>query len=42
MVCGDLIEMSPPYDIIGATTIVGPHIATELCYLVPCNKRNYL
>ena len=42
MVCGDILEMSPPYDTTGATAIVGPHIAMEMCCLALCNKRNYL
>ncbi len=40
MVGGDVVEVSPPYDTMGATAIAGAHVAMELCCLALWNKRD--
>lgn len=39
MVGGDIVEVSPPYDTMGATAVAGAHVAMELCCLALWNKR---
>lgn len=38
MVGGDIVEVSPPYDTMGATAVAGAHVAMELCCLALWNK----
>jgi len=39
MVGGDVVEVSPQYDISGATAVAGAHAAHELICLWGWNKR---
>ncbi len=39
MVGGDVVEVSPQYDVSGATAVAGAHVAMELCCLALWNKR---
>lgn len=37
---GDVVEVSPPFDVTGATAIAGAHVAVELCCLIGWRRRN--
>ncbi len=39
MVGGDVVEVSPQYDVSGATAVAGAHVAMELCCLALWNER---
>lgn len=39
---GDVVEVSPPFDITGATAIAGAHVAVEICCLLGWRLREEL
>jgi agmatinase len=40
MIGGDVVEVSPNYDISGATAVAGAHAATELLCIWGSNSKN--